>query len=426
MQVPDAWPNTFRQARFLSAVDFVQTDRFRRKVAKEMSRVFSQVDLLLVPSLRDEMLTITNATGHPSLTLRAGFIEVSEERSDWAPDPATPAGQIFAAQAGASWRHPDRPAVRRGQVGKRWSGIGTQLRRCGPAAAGVLMQVLESIRVVELTEALAGPYCAMMLGDFGADVIKVERRQTGDQSRSWGPPFVGRESAYFLATNRNKRSLSLDYDQPQGAEILHRLLATADVFLINQRNRASLERRGFDAETICARYPRLVYCAISGYGHSGPRSGLPGYDIIAQAQAGIMSFTGEPEGEPVRYPIAIADMACGLYSALGILAALLAREKTGTGQALDMALFDSQLSLLVNAGSNYLNAGRVSTARGEMHIPALFPTRCFAAETAAILSLPLAPMRFGIDFFGSSMRRRHWELTHAFAPMHCGRNIGRC
>ena len=146
------------------------------------------------------------------------------------------------------------------------------------------MPVLESIRVVELTEALAGPYCAMMLGDFGADVIKVERRQTGDQSRSWGPPFVGSESAYFLATNRNKRSLSLDYDQPLGAAVLHRLLATADVFLINQRNRASLERRGLDAETICARYPRLVYCAISGYGHSGPKSGLPGYDIIAQAQ----------------------------------------------------------------------------------------------------------------------------------------------
>ena len=176
---------------------------------------------------------------------------------------------------------------------------------------------------------------------------------------------MGSESAYFLATNRNKRSLSLDYDQPLGAEILHRLLATADVFLINQRNLASLERRGFDAETICARYPRLIYCAISGYGHSGPRSGLAGYDIIAQAQAGIMSFTGEPEGEPVRYPIAIADMTCGLYSALGILAALLAREKTGAGQALDMALFDSQLSLLINAGSNYLNAGEISPALGK-------------------------------------------------------------
>ena len=240
------------------------------------------------------------------------------------------------------------------------------------------MQVLDGIRVVELTEALAGPYCAMMMGDLGADVIKVERRQTGDQSRSWGPPFVGSESAYFLATNRNKRSLSLDYDQPLGAEILHRLLATADVFLINQRNLASMKRRGLDAVTICARYPRLIFCAISGYGHSGPRSGLAGYDIIAQAQSGIMSFTGEPEGEPIRYPIAIADMACGLYSAMGILAALLAREKTGAGQALDMALFDSQLTLLINAGSNYLNAGESPQRWGNAH-PSIVPYQVFPA-----------------------------------------------
>jgi crotonobetainyl-CoA:carnitine CoA-transferase CaiB-like acyl-CoA transferase len=236
--------------------------------------------------------------------------------------------------------------------------------------------VLDSIRVIEVTEALAGPYCAMLLGDFGADVIKVERRQTGDQSRSWGPPFVGSESAYFLAANRNKRSLSLDYDQPLGAAILHRLLSTADVFLINQRNPASLARRGLDAETICARYPRLVYCAISGYGHSGPKSGLPGYDIIAQAQAGVMSFTGEPEGEPVRYPVAIADMTCGLYSALGILAALLAREKSGAGQALDMALFDSQLTLLINAGSNFLNAGQSAQRWGNAH-PSIVPYQVF-------------------------------------------------
>src|ERR1700678_2291010 len=238
------------------------------------------------------------------------------------------------------------------------------------------MSVLNSIRVVELTEALAGPYCAMMLGDFGADVIKVERRQTGDQSRSWGPPFVGSQSAYFLATNRNKRSLSLDYDQPLGAEILHRLLATADGFLINQRNVPSMRRRGLDAETICARYPRLIFCAISGYGPSGPRSGLAGYDIIAQAQAGIMSFTGEPEGEPVRYPIAIADMACGLYSTIGILAALLAREKTGVGQALDMALFDSQGNLVLNAGSSYLNAGESPQRWGNAH-PSIVPYQIF-------------------------------------------------
>jgi crotonobetainyl-CoA:carnitine CoA-transferase CaiB-like acyl-CoA transferase len=236
--------------------------------------------------------------------------------------------------------------------------------------------VLDSIRVIELTEALAGPYCAMLLGDFGADVIKVERRETGDQSRSWGPPFVGSESAYFLATNRNKRSLSLDYDSPLGAAILERLLSTADVFLINQRNPASLARRGLDAEAVCARYPRLIYCAISGYGHSGPKSGLAGYDIIAQAQAGVMSFTGEPEGEPVRYPVAIADMTCGLYAALGILAALLAREKTGAGQALDMALFDSQLTWLNNVGSNFLNAGESAQRWGNAH-PSIVPYQVF-------------------------------------------------
>jgi crotonobetainyl-CoA:carnitine CoA-transferase CaiB-like acyl-CoA transferase len=240
------------------------------------------------------------------------------------------------------------------------------------------MGVLDSIRVVELTEALAGPYCAMMLGDFGADVIKVERRVTGDQSRGWGPPFVGTESAYFLSANRNKRSLSLDYDHPLGAAILDRLLATADVFLINQRNPSSLKRRALDAESVCARHPRLIYCAISGFGQSGPRSGLAGYDIIAQAQAGIMSFTGEPEGEPVRYPIAIADMACGLYSTIGILAALLAREKTGVGQALDMALFDSQLTLLINAGSNYLNAGESPQRWGNAH-PSIVPYQVFRA-----------------------------------------------
>ena len=158
------------------------------------------------------------------------------------------------------------------------------------------------------------------------------------------------------------------------------------------------------AATICARYPRLIYCAISGYGHSGPRSGLAGYDIIAQAQAGIMSFTGEPEGEPVRYPIAIADMTCGLYSALGIMAALLVREKTGTGQALDMALFDSQLTLLINAGSNYLNAGE-SPERWEMRTPALFRIKCFAAETGAILSLLWVLMRCGCAFFVCCRRR---------------------
>jgi len=236
--------------------------------------------------------------------------------------------------------------------------------------------LLEGIRVVELTEALAGPYCAMMLGDFGADVIKVERPGVGDQSRAWGPPFVGTESAYFLATNRNKRSITLNYDQPQGRDILHRLLARADVFVCNQPSMASLKRRGIDPEALRSKHRRLIYCAITGYGFTGPRAGHPGYDILAQAEAGVMSFTGEPGGGPMRFPIAIADMTTGMYAAMGILAALYARERTGQGDFIDMALFDSQLTWLANIGSSYLNAGVSPRRWGNAH-PNIVPYQMF-------------------------------------------------
>lgn len=235
---------------------------------------------------------------------------------------------------------------------------------------------LDGIQVVELTEALAGPYCAMLLGDFGADIIKVERPGVGDQSRGWGPPFVGTESAYFLATNRNKRSLSLNYDHPIGAEILQRLLAKADVFICNQPSLTSLQRRGIDPASLRAKHPRLIYCAITGYGFSGPKVGLPGYDILAQAEAGVMSFTGEPDGGPTRFPIAIADMTTGMYAAMGILAALHARERTGQGDFLDLALFDSQLTWLANVGSSYLNAGVSPRRWGNAH-PNIVPYQPF-------------------------------------------------
>ena len=146
--------------------------------------------------------------------------------------------------------------------------------------------ILETIRAVELTEALAGPYCAMLLGDLGADVIKIERPGVGDQSRSrgWGPPFVGGESAYFLAANRNKRSITFNYDHPRGAEVFQKLLSSADVFLHNQPSLASLQKRGIDAETLCAKNTRLIYCSITGYGFTGPKAGMPGYDILAHAK----------------------------------------------------------------------------------------------------------------------------------------------
>ena len=235
---------------------------------------------------------------------------------------------------------------------------------------------LDGIRVVELTEALAGPYCAMLLGDFGADVIKVERLGTGDQTRGWGPPFVGSESAYYLATNRNKRSITLDYDAPMGREILHRLLATADIFLCNQPVLNSLTRRGIDPTTLRAKYPRLIYCSITGFGFTGPKAEQPGYDIIAQAEAGIMSFTGEPDGGPIRFPVAIADITTGMYAAMGVLAALFARERTGKDDFLDMALFDSQLTWLANVGSSYLNAGVPPNRWGNAH-PNIVPYQLF-------------------------------------------------
>jgi crotonobetainyl-CoA:carnitine CoA-transferase CaiB-like acyl-CoA transferase len=244
-----------------------------------------------------------------------------------------------------------------------------------------MSMLLEGIRVVELSEALAGPFCAMMLGDLGAEVIKVERPGIGDHSRTWGPPFIGAESAYFLAVNRNKRSITLNYDNPTGAEVLQRLLAQADVFICNQPSLTSLRRRGIDPATLRARYPRLTYCAISGYGLSGPRVGQPGYDILAQAEAGVMSFTGDPEAAPMRFPVAIADITTGMYGAMGILAALYARERTGKGDFLDMALFDSQLTWLANIGSNFLNAGISPSRWGNAHA-SIVPYQLFHGSDA--------------------------------------------
>jgi crotonobetainyl-CoA:carnitine CoA-transferase CaiB-like acyl-CoA transferase len=229
---------------------------------------------------------------------------------------------------------------------------------------------------VELTEALAGPYCAQLLGDFGADVIKVERPGSGDQTRGWGPPFIGSESAYYLATNRNKRSITINYDESLGQKILQRLLATADVFLCNQPVMKSLKRRGIDPVSLRAKHPRLIYCSISGYGFSGPKAEQPGYDILAQAEAGIMSLTGEPGSGPMRFPIAIADMTTGMYAAMGVLAALFARERTGQGDFLELALFDSQLTWLANVGSSYLNAGVSPDRWGNAH-PNIVPYQLF-------------------------------------------------
>jgi crotonobetainyl-CoA:carnitine CoA-transferase CaiB-like acyl-CoA transferase len=246
------------------------------------------------------------------------------------------------------------------------------------------MGALKELRVLDLTQALAGPWCAMLLGDLGADVIKIERPGGGDQSRGWGPPFLEGESTYFLSTNRNKRSLTLNLDAAQGVRILHELVRGADVFLVNQPSRASLVKRQMDYESLRALNPRLVYCSITGYGFTGPRAERPGYDLVAQGEGGLMSFTGTEGSEPLKYPVPIADITTGLYATTGVLAALHARNDTGQGQFVDMALFDSQLTWLSHIGSDYLNAGKSPRRLGNTHA-SIVPYQAFRASDGYLI-----------------------------------------
>src|SRR5512138_1837087 len=213
-----------------------------------------------------------------------------------------------------------------------------------------MADALENIHVLEMGEALAAPYCAMILGDLGADVIKIERPGVGDQSRQWAPPALQGESVYFLSINRNKRSLTVDIKEAAGQRILHELAARTDVFITNAPRLESLRRARLDPDTLRGLNPRLVYAAISGYGHTGPKAGRGGYDVVAQGEAGLMALTGGPQDGPVRFPTPMADLSAGIYAAMGILAALLVRERTGQGQFLDVSLLDSQVTWLANIG----------------------------------------------------------------------------
>ena len=230
---------------------------------------------------------------------------------------------------------------------------------------------LEGIRVVEMTEALAGPYCGMMLGDLGADVIKVERPETGDQSRAWGPPFVEGESAYYLSVNRNKRSVELDIKASDDLAVLHGLLETADVFVTNNPRMSSLRRANLDPDTLAAMNERLIYAAISGYGHTGPKADRGGYDIIAQGEAGLMALTGPPDGGPSRFPTPMADISGGIYATIAILSALYARDRhdggLARGQFIDVALVDAQTSWLANVGGTWFATGERPERLGNAH-----------------------------------------------------------
>lgn len=238
------------------------------------------------------------------------------------------------------------------------------------------MGPLHGTTVLDFTRVLSGPYCTMALGDLGARVIKLEHPGRGDDTRRWGPPFLGDESAYFLSVNRNKESVAIDFKSPGGREVVERLLATADVVVENFRP-GTLDALGLDAASVRARYPKIVYCSISGYGQTGPRREEPGYDAVMQAEGGLMSITGAADGPPYRLGVAIVDIVSGMFAAQGVLAALVARGNTGEGQVVDIGMFDATTALLTYQAGNYFTTGEAPGRLGNRH-PTIAPYETFA------------------------------------------------
>ncbi|WP_108860425.1 CaiB/BaiF CoA-transferase family protein [Ruegeria sp. Alg231-54] len=233
---------------------------------------------------------------------------------------------------------------------------------------------LKGVKVLDLSRILAGPTCTQLLGDLGASVIKIENPATGgDDTRQWGPPYVedaqGNRSdlsAYFMSANRNKKSVAIDITTTEGQSEIKRLASHADILIENFKP-GGLAKYGLDYATLSQDFPSLVYCSISGYGQTGPNASKPGYDLMAQGYGGIMSLTGEPDGAPMKVGVGIADVMCGMYASVGILAALRHRDQTGEGQQIDLALVDAQIAWLINEGANYLTSGTVPQRRGNGH-----------------------------------------------------------
>ncbi len=253
---------------------------------------------------------------------------------------------------------------------------------------------LDGLRILDLTRILAGPTCTQLLGDLGAEVIKIENPVTGgDDTRTWGPPFIeGTDgqptdlSAYFMCANRNKLSVAVDITTPEGQETVKAIAADCDVVIENFKP-GGLAKYGLDAATMLAADPELVYCSISGFGQTGPNASKPGYDLMAQGYGGIMSLTGEPAGEPMKVGVGIADVMCGMYATVGILAALRHRDQTGEGQHIDVALVDSQIAWLINEGVNHLTTGQNPKRRGNGH-PNIVPYQVFqTADGYAIVAV---------------------------------------
>jgi len=235
---------------------------------------------------------------------------------------------------------------------------------------------LFSIRVLDASRVLAGPFCGQLLADLGAEVIKVERPGQGDETRAWGPPFAGALSAYFLSCNRNKKALTLDLAKPEGLDIFGRLISRSDVLLENFRS-ATAEKLGLSPERLLAQNPRLVVCSISGFGRTGPWSDLPGYDFAIQGLSGLMSITGPIEGPPCKVGVAVTDVFTGLYAATAVLACLHARAQSGHGYAIDLALLDCAVAAQVNLVQAFLTSGEVPARQGNAHLQ-IVPYQAFA------------------------------------------------
>ncbi|WP_299393151.1 CaiB/BaiF CoA-transferase family protein [Pelagibius sp.] len=249
---------------------------------------------------------------------------------------------------------------------------------------------LSGLRVFDLTRILAGPTCTQLLGDLGADVIKVERPGQGDDTRKWGPPFVPgpdgsdtSESAYFLSANRNKRSLAIDISQPEGQALARKVIGYCDILVENFKV-GNLARYGLGYDDLKESHPGLIYCSITGFGQTGPYAARAGYDYLAQGMGGMMSLTGEPEGEPVKVGVGIADIMCGMYASSAILAALHCRGMTGLGQHIDLGLLDSQVAWLSYEGLNYLTSGEVPKRQGNEH-PNIVPYKVMPCADGLVI-----------------------------------------
>jgi crotonobetainyl-CoA:carnitine CoA-transferase CaiB-like acyl-CoA transferase len=241
---------------------------------------------------------------------------------------------------------------------------------------------LEGTKIVDFSRALAGPYCTMLLADMGAEVIKIEPPGTGDDSRAWGPPFIAGESSYFLSINRNKKSMSLNLKSTDARDIIGKLIEKADV-MIEANRPGAMERLELDYERVKKINPKIIYCSISGFGQTGPYRERPGFDQVLQGMGGIMGITGEPGGSPIKVGVAVADIATGMFAAIGIVTALYHRQRTGEGQYVDASMLDGQVSWLTYQAGRYLASGAVPEKTGSGH-PLIVPYQAFKAQDAFI------------------------------------------